>query len=112
MYANNHQLDLRKDHMDNSTKLAYLKQELEDAKRELKYTQQHERITAHMISQLTRKERTNRLCTRAGMLESFLRKPEQLSNDQVMELLKVAFAQPKVREALEEMLRLGDDQNP
>ena len=98
--------------MDNSTKLAYLRQELEDAKRELKYTQQHERITAHMISQLTRKERTNRLCTRAGMLESFLRKPEQLSNDQVMELLKVAFAQPKVYETLEEMLRFGDNENP
>ena len=98
--------------MDNSTKLAYLRQELEDAKRELKYTQQHERITAHMISQLTRKERTNRLCTRAGMLESFLRKPEQLSNDQVMELLKVAFAQPRVRETLEEMLRFEDNENP
>ena len=98
--------------MDNSTKLAYLRQELEDAKRELKYTQHHERITAHMISQLTRKERTNRLCTRAGMLESFLRKPEQLSNDQVMALLKVAFAQPEVNEVLEEMLRLGDNEDP
>ena len=98
--------------MDNNTKLAYLRQELEDAKRELKYTQHHERITAHMISQLTRKERTNRLCTRAGMLESFLQKPEQLSNDQVMELLKVAFSQPRVCETQEEMLRFRDNENP
>ena len=63
-----------------------------------------EKILRHQISSLTRKERTNRLCTRAGMLESFLEQPEQLTNDQVMELLKVAFRQLEVIQTLREML--------
>ena len=53
----------------------------------------------------TRRERTHRLCTRAGMLESFLRDPEALSNDQVMALLRIAFRQEPVKEALKKMLQ-------
>ena len=56
------------------------------------------------MKELTRKERTNWLCRRAGMLESFLKSPELLGDDQVMELLRLAFAQEPVREALERML--------
>ncbi len=47
------------------------------------------------------KARVHRLCTRAGMLESFLIAPEELTNDQVMELLKIAFRQPEVALALQ-----------
>ena len=39
------------------------------------------------LKRLTRGERTHRLCTRAGMLETFLRKPTVLTDDDVMELL-------------------------
>ena len=39
------------------------------------------------------------------MLESFLRDPEALSNDQVMALLRIAFEQEPVKEALEKMLQ-------
>ena len=39
------------------------------------------------------------------MLESFLIHPELLSNDQVMDLLKIAFRQKEVNDALEEMLK-------
>ncbi len=46
------------------------------------------------------KARVHRLCARAGMLESFLIAPEELTNDQVMELLKIAFRQPEVALAL------------
>ena len=42
---------------------------------------------------------------RAGMLESFLRDPEVLSNDQVMALLRIAFEQNPVKEVLEKMLQ-------
>lgn len=51
-----------------------------------------------------RKARTTRLCTRAGMLESFLREPDVLSNDQVMDLLRIAFRQEPVQDALKTML--------
>lgn len=79
--------------------------EMERPEKQLHYWQDQEKILRHQISELTRRERTNRLCIRAGMLESFLEKPEQLTNDQVMELLKVAFRQPEVIQTLREMLK-------
>ena len=85
--------------------LEALQAELDKAERRKKYYEQQEKIlTRKVIPKLTRAERTNRLCTRAGMLESFLIHPELLSNDQVMDLLKIAFRQKEVNEALNEML--------
>jgi len=84
--------------------LEELTAEMERSVKQLHYWQDQEKILRHQISELTRRERTNRLCIRAGMLESFLGKPEQLSNDQVMELLKVAFRQPEVIQTLKKML--------
>ena len=49
-------------------------------------------------------ERVHRLCTRAGMLESFLVCPGELTDDQVMELLKISFRQPEVVLALAKMV--------
>ena len=40
----------------------------------------------------------------SSMLESFLIAPEELTNDQVMELLKLAFRQPEVALALAKMI--------
>ena len=79
--------------------------EIEKSEKERRYYEQQEKIlTRKVMPQLTRAARTNRLCTRAGMLESFLKKPELLSNEQVMELLKIAFRQKPVQKALQEML--------
>ena len=58
-----------------------------------------------MLDTYTRRERTHRLCTRAGMLESFLRDPEALTNDQVIALLRIAFEQKTVKDALNNMLQ-------
>ena len=63
------------------------------------------RIQEKQMKELTRKARTRRLCTRAGMLESFLVRPEDLTDNQVMELLRIAFRDQKVRSRLEEMLQ-------
>lgn len=84
--------------------LEELAAERDRSEKELQYWENQEKILKHRVSELTRKERTNRLCIRAGMLESFLEKPEQLTNDQVMELLKIAFRQPEVKQVLREML--------
>ena len=56
------------------------------------------------MSKLNRRERVHRLCTRAGMLESFLVCPGELTDDQVMELLKISFRQPEVVLALAKMV--------
>ena len=62
-----------------------------------------ERILEHQISKLTRNARTHRLCTRAGMLESFLPNPELLTDDEVMTVLKIAFNQPGMKPVLEKL---------
>ena len=85
--------------------LEELSEEMERSEKRLHYWEDQEKILRHRVSELTRRERTNRLCIRAGMLESFWEKPEQLRNDQVMELLKVAFRQPEVIQTLKEILK-------
>ena len=81
-----------------------LRQEQTRAKQQLRYYQHREKILERQMSELNRRERVHRLCTRAGMLESFLIAPEELTNDQVMELLKIAFRQSEVALALAKMI--------
>ena len=95
----------------NTESLEDIQAEIEKAVQKKKYYEQQEKILRRkVIPKLTRAERTNRLCTRAGMLESFLVHPELLSNDQVMDLLKIAFRQKEVTEALDEMLKTINDE--
>ena len=68
------------------------------------YYKQQDKMLQREIKRLTRNERTHRLCTRGGMIESFIQEPEKLSDDQVMELLTVAFRQPEVSGLLQKML--------
>ena len=86
------------------TDLAYLRNEKAKAEQKLRSCQHREKILEHRMSELNRRERVHRLCTRAGMLESFLIAPEDFTNDQVMELLKIAFRQPEVALALAKMI--------
>ncbi len=65
---------------------------------------QQDKMLQSEIKRLTRNERTHRLCTRGGMIEAFIQEPEKLSDDQVMELLTVAFRQPEVSGLLQKML--------
>ena len=86
------------------TDLAYLRSEKAKAEQKLRSCQHREKILEHQIPELTRKARVHRLCTRAGMLESFLIAPEDFTNAQVMELLKISFRQPEVVLALAKMV--------
>ena len=58
----------------------------------------------YQLKQLTRKERTHRLCTRGGMLESYLQEPERLTDDDVMLLLKLIFHRQDTQELLKKLL--------
>ena len=53
---------------------------------------------------LTRSERTHRLCTRAGMLETFLREPTLLTDDDVMELLTFLFQSDDAKKKLDTLI--------
>ena len=84
-------------------KLNRLKDQKEKDKQKLRYYQHQEKILEHQISELIRKA-THRLCTRGGMLKSFLICPRELTDDQVMELLKLSFRQQEVVLTLEKTI--------
>ena len=70
--------------MPDTSKLERLNRELEKSEKKLRKAINDEKALQHQLKQLTRKERTHRLCTRGGMLESFLQEPERLTDDDVM----------------------------
>ena len=61
--------------MPDTSKLEKLNRELEKSEKKLRKAINDEKALQHQLKQLTRKERTHRLCTRGGMLESFLQEP-------------------------------------
>ena len=56
------------------------------------------------MKRLNRSERTHRLCTRAGMLETFLKEPTVLTDDDVMELLTFMFYSEAVQQKLDMLI--------
>ena len=70
------------------------------AEKKLTAAKPNEKRLETEIKRLTRSERTHRLCTRAGMLETFLREPTVLTDDDVMELLTFIFHSEAVQKKL------------
>ncbi len=60
------------------------------------------RALNNQIKEADRKARTHRLCTRGGMLESFLPDPESIADDAVMDLLKKLFDLPAAKKLVSE----------
>ena len=81
-------------------KLKKLKHDQYVAERKLTAAKHKEKRLESELKQLTRSERTHRLCTRAGMLETFLREPTILTDDDVMELLTFIFHSEAVQKKL------------
>ena len=81
--------------------LEKLKHDQYVAERKLTAAKHKEKRLENEIKRLTRSERTHRLCTRAGMLETFLREPTILTDDDVMELLTFIFHSEAVQKKLE-----------
>jgi len=87
-----------------TSKLEKLNWELEKSEKKLRKAINDEKALQYQLKQLTRKERTHRLCTRGGMLESFLQEPERLTDDDVMLLLKLIFHRQDTQELLKKLL--------
>ena len=83
-----------------SEKLEKLKHEQYVAEKKLTAAKHKEKRLQSELKRLTRSERTHRLCTRAGMLETFLKEPTVLTNDDVMELLTFIFQSEVVQKKL------------
>ena len=80
--------------------LEKLKHQKYVAEKKLTAAKHREKRLQHELKQLTRSERTHRLCTRAGMLETFLKEPTLLTDDDVMELLTFIFHSGAVQKKL------------
>jgi hypothetical protein len=72
-------------------KLKKLRHKQYVAERKLTAAKHKEKRLQSELKRLTRSERTHRLCTRAGMLETFLKEPTVLTDEDVMELLTFIF---------------------
>ena len=81
-------------------KLEKLKHDQYVAEKKLTAAKHREKRLENELKRLTRSERTHRLCTRAGMLETFLREPTLLTDDDVMELLTCIFHSEAVQKKL------------
>ena len=91
---------IRKEKLPVSEELEKLKHKQYVAERKLTAAKHKEKRLESEIKRLTRSERTHRLCTRAGMLEAFLREPTVLTDDDVMELLTFIFQSEAVQKKL------------
>ena len=80
--------------------LEILKHQKYIAEKKLTAAKHKEKRLQSELKRLTRSERTHRLCTRAGMLETFLKEPTVLTDEDVMELLTFIFQSEAVQKKL------------
>ena len=81
--------------------LEKLKHEKYVVEKKLTVAKHKEKQLQSELKRLNRSERTHRLCTRAGMLETFLKEPTVLTDDDVMELLIFIFRDEAVQQKLD-----------
>ena len=91
---------IRKEKLLISEELEKLRHKQYVAERKLTVAKHKEKQLESELKRLTRSERTHRLCTRAGMLETFLREPTVLTDEDVMELLTFIFHSEAVQKKL------------
>jgi len=91
---------IRKEKLPMSEELEKLKHKQYVAERKLIAAKHKEKRLQSELKRLTRSERTHRLCTRAGMLETFLKEPTILTDEDVMELLTFIFQSEAVQKKL------------
>ena len=89
--------------MPETSKLEKLNWELEKSEKKLRKAINDEKALQHQLKQLTRKERTHRLCTRGAELERYLPHPELLPEEQVKLFLKLLFHRDSTRQLIEQI---------
>ena len=91
---------IRKEKLPMSEELEKLRHKQYVAERKLTAAKHKEKRLQSELKRLTRSERAHRLCTRAGMLETFLKEPTVLTDEDVMELLTFIFQSETVQKKL------------
>lgn len=91
---------IRKEKLPMSEELEKLRHKQYVAEHKLTAAKHKEKRLQSELKRLTRSERTHRLCTHAGMLETFLKEPTVLIDNDVMELLTFIFQSEAVQKKL------------
>ncbi len=87
-----------------STQMDKLKAAQEKTLQKLRKAQEEEKQIRKRMAELTRNERTHRLCTRGGYLEKLLQESELLMDEDVFKYLDYALNTPYAKKALENLL--------
>ena len=91
---------IRKEKLPMSEELEKLRHKQYVAERKLTAAKHKEKRLQSELKRLTRSERTHRLCTRVGMVDTFLKEPTVLTDEDVMELLTFIFQSEAVQKKL------------
>ena len=86
-------------------KLEKLNQEIAKGEARLRRAQHEEKILEHQVKRFYFPVAKSYLCTRRAMLESFLLRPEVLTDEDVMDILKQAFSQSGMKEIVAESVK-------
>ena len=91
--------------MNKKKSLSELRFDVEKGAQRKMFYENEIKIKEHQIKHLTRTERTHRLCSRGGMLEKFIERPDILTDEQIMKLLTFVFHKDDVQAMLREMIK-------
>lgn len=81
-----------------------LRESIEKAEKQKEIHERDLKIMQHQIKKPTRQEGTHRLIQRGAILEKLFIDPGALTEDQVMELVALAFTKSDVQEKLKKMV--------
>ena len=83
-----------------------IEEKIAKAEEEIRQLQNRKRKLLNQKKDAERKARTHRLIERGAILESLLEKPEQYSNEQIKDLLEIAF---QTAQAQEHLRKIGEE---
>ena len=90
--------------------LAELQAEREKAERDLMLRQENLKKLKQKEAELTRSQRTHRLCTHGAMLEQYL-SPDEFTTEQIERILKALFRRSDNLEMIQSVKRQAESQS-
>ena len=80
------------------------KSEIASVQQKIRVGENKFRVEEEKLRKMERSIRTHRLCVQGGMLGKFLIEPDMLTDEQVYDILKLAFSYSEVQELLKKIL--------
>lgn len=98
------------DHMARKKTLEELQAEREKAEQDLRMRQENLKKLKQKEAELTRSQRTHRLCTHGAMLEQYI-SPDEFTDEQIDRILKAVFRRSETIEMLKSVKRQTEGQS-